>query len=234
MCAQNQSKLPFKPVSNDNPSQIAEASLSLFIAEHCSFLTIDHLSDILKNIFADSKSADGLHLHRTKCSEIVREVIAPHFIREIIKDIGDKKYSLILDESTDISVTKLLGLVVRYVSLSQKKIISTFLSLVPIKSGTAVDVASAVIDTLNSFGLNPNNLLGIGTDNASTMIGVNNGVHALLKRDLNLPNLILIKCTCHSIQLAVTHASEDTLPRNIEFLIRETYNWFSISPNRQV
>jgi hypothetical protein len=44
---------------------------------------------------------------------------------------------------------------------------------------------------------------------------------ATLKQDV--PNLILIRCVCHSLQLAISKASE-TLPRNIEFLIKETYS----------
>lgn len=49
----------------------------------------------------------------------------------------------------------------------------------------------------------------------------------------NMSNLVLIRCVCHSLQLAVSHASINTIPRHIEFLVRETYNWFSISPKRQ-
>ncbi|CAK1585546.1 unnamed protein product [Parnassius mnemosyne] len=76
-------------------------------------------------------------------------------------------------------------------------------------------------------------MIGIGTDNASVMVGVNNGLVEILKKEHGLKHLILIRCVCHSLQLAVSHASVNTLPRNIEFLVRETYNWFSISPKRQ-
>ncbi|TGZ50748.1 Zinc finger protein [Temnothorax longispinosus] len=76
------------------------------------------------------------------------------------------------------------------------------------------------------------NLLAIGTDNASVMVGINNGVYAKLKAVV--PSLILIRCLCHSLQLAVSHAMIDTLPRNLEFLIHETYNWFSKSSMRQI
>lgn len=31
---------------------------------------------------------------------------------------------------------------------------------------------------------------------------------------------------CHSLQLAVSAAASETLPRNIDYLVRETYNWF--------
>ena len=66
------------------------------------------------------------------------------------------------------------------------------------------------------------------------MTGTNNGVHALLKNATGNDNLILVRCVCHSLQLALSHASEETLPRNVEFLIRETYNWFSHSSNRRL
>ena len=43
----------------------------------------------------------------------------------------------------------------------------------------------------------------------------------------------LLKCVCHSLQLAVSHATAKCLPRNLDFLIKETYNWFSHSAFRQ-
>lgn len=38
---------------------------------------------------------------------------------------------------------------------------------------------------------------------------------------------------CHSLQLAVSAASKETIPRSVEYFISETYNWFSISPKRR-
>lgn len=63
------------------------------------------------------------------------------------------------------------------------------------------------------------------------MIGVNNGVHKLLKN--KNPYILLIKCVCRSLQLATSHAVSEKLPRNLDFLISETYNWFSKSTLRQ-
>jgi len=40
-------------------------------------------------------------------------------------------------------------------------------------------------------------MIGLRSDNASVMVGINNGVHAILKEDN--PNLILIRCICHSL-----------------------------------
>lgn len=43
----------------------------------------------------------------------------------------------------------------------------------------------------------------------------------------------MIRCVCHSLQLAVSHSAKECLPRNIEFIIHETYNWFNKSAYRQ-
>ncbi|XP_030760425.1 uncharacterized protein LOC115885480 isoform X3 [Sitophilus oryzae] len=72
---------------------------------------------------------------------------------------------------------------------------------------------------------------GLGTDNASVMTGVNNGVYQKLKEDI--PHLILVRCVCHSVQLAVSDAVKEALPKNLEFLIGDTYAWFSRSADRQ-
>ncbi|CAH2100390.1 unnamed protein product [Euphydryas editha] len=61
--------------------------------------------------------------------------------------------------------------------------------------------------------------MGIGTDNAPVMVGVNNGVFSKLKEEV--PQLILVRCLCHSLQLAVSAAAREFLPRNLEFLIRK-------------
>lgn len=92
-------------------------------------------------------------------------------------------------------------------------------------------IVAALRSVLDKYKLNIHNLKGIGTDNASVMVGINNGVYAKLK--LEVPHLILIRCVCHSLQLAVSSATKEHLPRNLEFLIRETFNWFSHSSQRR-
>lgn len=45
--------------------------------------------------------------------------------------------------------------------------------------------------------------------------------------------VILVPCVCHSLQLAVSAGAAESFPRHIDFLIKETYNWFSHSLLRQ-
>ncbi|CAG9792681.1 unnamed protein product [Diatraea saccharalis] len=134
-----------------------------------------------KDWFAPVQGTDLKNIHRTKCSEIINEVLGPHFKESLRLDIADQKYSLILDESTDISVSKNLGIAFRYFSNSQNKVLSTFLALTPIPQADANVLAEAIIITLNDNNLKIKNSVGIGTDNASVMTGVNNGLYQILK-----------------------------------------------------
>lgn len=86
-----------------------------------------------------------------------------------------------MDESTSISVEKKLGIVIRYFSHSQKKVVSTFFDLITLKSSSAKDIVAAMTQAIFSAGLDLQNLIGIGTDNASVMTGVNEGVFTILK-----------------------------------------------------
>lgn len=177
-----------------------------------------------------------MKLHRIKCSKILKNVLGPHFTSKSVlkQDIGVSKCSLLIDESTDITVHKYLGIVIRCFSSSMKKITSTFLALSPLETSDARGIVNTILKTVQGeMELNLQNFVGLGTDNASVMIGINNGVYKIMKEEYGLPHLILVKCVCHSLQLAVSHASEETIPRNIESLLRETFNWFSMSPNRR-
>nr|XP_054591608.1 uncharacterized protein LOC129155892 [Nothobranchius furzeri] len=226
----SQPKLTFVAKKTDTLKQ-AEATIALAISDHCSILSCDHIGLACKAAFPDSSIAQNFRMHRTKCTEMINGVLAPYFIQRLVADIGSNKYSLLLDESTDVSVSKYLGIVVRYFSEGKGHVVDTFLGLLELEGGDAKSIAKAVLSFLHQSGLEKENLLGIGTDNASVMTGIYNGVHKILKEEIK--HLVLIRCVCHSLQLAVSSASKTTLPRSVEFLVRETYNWFSISPKRK-
>ena len=172
-----------------------------------------------------------MKMHRTKCTHIIRNTLCEHFRTDLRQDIGDGRFSILIDESTDITVHKLLGISIIYYSMSKKKIVSTYLELTELTACDAEHIVIAIKNVLNSNKLSLKNLAAIGTDNASVMTGINKGVHAQLRAEI--PSLILVKYVCHSIQLAVSQASADSLPRHLNFLITETHKWFSHSSTRQ-
>jgi len=97
-------------------------------------------------------------------------------------DIDDSMFSLLVDESTDISVKKQLGICILFFSETRQSVVSTFLNILEIDNGTAASVVDGIKKTLLIYNLDIQKMRGIGSDNASVMTGKNNGVHAILKK----------------------------------------------------
>ena len=85
--------------------------------------------------------------------------------------------SAFIDESNDISVLKLLGISIIYYSNILKEIASTYLGLVEIEECDAEHIVLAIKNLLRAKNFKLINLIAIGTDNASVMTGINNGVN---------------------------------------------------------
>ncbi|GFR15788.1 DUF4371 domain-containing protein [Trichonephila clavata] len=105
----------------------------------CVFCSFDHLSEIFNRSGAgtSSSSSEILHLHRTKCSTLIRKVISPVLLKEQVAEINKSQFSLILDESTDVACCKHLCLCVCYYNRKENKIVSQFLGLVEVVESTA-------------------------------------------------------------------------------------------------
>jgi len=158
-------------------------------------------------------------------------MIAPVLLDNLVNAIGQKRYSLIIDESTDVSVTKYLCMCVKYFDTTENRILTDFLGILEVERATAIDLHKSIIEYLQRIGIPLRNMIAISTDGASNLCGRNHSVYTLLKRDV--PNLQLMRCTCHSLHLCSSKASEE-LPSSLDFVAREIFNWFSISPLRKI
>lgn len=145
--------------------------------------------------------------------------------------IGQKGYSIIIDESTNVSVTKYLCICVKYFDTTENRILTDFLSILKVERTTAIDLHKNIVEYLQRIGIPLRNMIAISTDGASNLYGRNHSVYTLLKRDI--PNLQLMRCTCHLLHLCSSKASEE-LPSSLDFLVRKIFNWFSISSQNKL
>ena len=203
----------------------AELRLACHIASHSSVSTVDHLGEIVGKI-----SGKEMKIHRTKCGAIIKNLLAPMFCDSLLRDVRNSHYSLIIDESTDVGTQKQLCVIVRYYSKKLGRITTTFLGIVILKKTTAEGIFQTIQEFLIAKGLSIEKCVGLATDGCNTMCGVNNSVITLFREVC--PNIVHIKCICHSIQLCSSYALK-VLPRSIEYMVSETYNWFSHSAQRQ-
>lgn len=125
----------------------AEGTLALFIAVHCSILTCDHLGVLCKSKFNDCEAAKNIKLHRTKFTNIITNILSPHFETSLRTSISNQPYSILVDESTDISVTRYLGITIMYFNKELGQIISTYLALVEMEACNAEAITISIKTT---------------------------------------------------------------------------------------
>ncbi|XP_060845700.1 uncharacterized protein LOC132925309 [Rhopalosiphum padi] len=158
----------------------------------------------------------------TACGDIV--------LRKIVKDLNASKcFSVLVDETTDISTIEQMAMCVRYVD-DNDCIHERFLKFITINSLTGCDLAESILNGLNSCEINLDYLYGQGYDGASNMSGQYKGVQAIIKK--KYPKAMYVHCAAHSLNLAVSTASGIQPIRNCLGIIEKYYVFFN-TPKRQ-
>ena len=123
-----------------NKTSPLEGNIALFLCCHSAISNCDHLVDMFKNKVCDSKILiiTNMKMHRTKCRNIIKTTLCSHFEADFRKDIGKSNFSLLIDESNNISVLNLLGISIIHYSNMHKKVVSTYLELAKIEECDAV------------------------------------------------------------------------------------------------
>ncbi|XP_039840161.1 zinc finger MYM-type protein 1-like [Panicum virgatum] len=130
------------------------------------------------------------------CAEEVTSVI--------MDEIRGKKFSVLIDESRDVSIKEQMAVILRFVN-DEGKVMERFLGLQHVQSCTAIALKEALVRMLSSHNLSISMLRGQGYDGASNMRGEFNGVQKLI-RDEN-PYAFYVHCFAHQLQLVVVTVS---------------------------
>lgn len=129
-----------------------EIITATYVATNTSINAVDEFGEILK------EELGAFRMHRTKCTALINSLLGPYFKQQLLDDVGTSPYSLLVDESTDISVHKLLCICIKYYSCTSKKLVSTYLGMVELPQARAHDIAQAIVEFLNLSGLKTQNL----------------------------------------------------------------------------
>ncbi|KAK4585292.1 hypothetical protein RGQ29_022810 [Quercus rubra] len=136
-------------------------------------------------------------------SEIQKDIvnaIASETSKAIIKDLDNGFFSILVDESRDISVKEQMSLVLRYVN-KKGTIIEWFLGIVHVASITALSLKCAIECLLCEHNLSLLNLCGQGYDGASNMQGDINSLKTLILKENK--SAFYVHCFAHQLQLTL-------------------------------
>lgn len=126
-------------------------------------------------------------------------------IREtLLKEVKEAKFfSVLADESVDISGTQQMSICIRYVSDkdTRTEIREDFLGFCPLPKQDAATISHAILRQLTEMGLEVNLLRGQGYDGASTMRGRVSGVQARIQEQYS--RAVYTHCRSHALNLVV-------------------------------
>lgn len=152
----------------------------------------------------------------------------------IVKDVKDATFfSVLADETTDVSTQEQFSLSVRYVSHNTKdgyKINEKFLQFVPLESTTGEVLGETLLKGLEECNLEIKDLRGQGYDGASAMSGKVKGAQAVVQK--RCPKAVYVHCASHSLNLAITNAAEVRSIRNCFGTTEKVWSFFN-TPKRQ-
>ncbi len=182
----------------------------------------DHLKTCAKN--AKYTSPDVQNQLVEICEDVLR--------RQIVSEVNKIGYwSILADESADISGKEQLSLAIRYFDIDSKIVKEEFLGFVEIIDQTADGIADVILAYCQDLGLEMNNLVGQGYDGCSTMAGRENGVQ---KKILSAhPLALFMHCASHRINLVANDLNKLPTIRNTVGTVKSIIKFFRESPTRR-
>lgn len=212
------------------------------------------LLDLAGFLGVDIKSKISIARNATYTSDkTIQEmvyVISEIIEREILNEMRESHhFALMLDETTDCTVTEQLALHGRYIHASTGELKSHYLKVIdllhddPVRpdsaeqdlsvavSAGAENITSRVCAFTEQAKLDMTRLRGIGTDGAATMAGCNTGVVVRLKSIT--PSAIGVHCAAHRLNLASSQAGDSVrYVKQFKSVLRQLFDFFDNSAVR--
>ena len=211
--------------------KIGELKTIMFLLErNLPFMLIKPLIQLIKSVAMDSSVAKHFKCGKTKATAVTKTIMRTEGRDEIIKTISFQPFSIIIDETTDVSTKKCLVIVIRYFDFSISRVKDKFLTLLEVEHVDAKALFEVLKTFFTSLNIDMKNIIGFAADNASVMMGTKGGVKSFLLNEN--PYLYVMGCVCHSMHLCASAAAKK-IPANVENLARNVYLFLAHSAKRQ-
>jgi len=180
------------------------------------------------------------HTTQEQLIECCKEEILSHILNNVKESCY---YSVIFDETTDISHISQLSLSLRYVDKANN-VHEQFIGFINCHDYvydkltednvepklTGIVLGNAVVSIMKDMSLDLNNCVGIGTDGCSVMTSVTRGAVAEIQK--TCPNAVYSPCSSHALNLSISKSSNVQLVRNTMGIIKEVLSFFNTSSKR--
>ena len=216
-----QNKL-FFPSTEAEPGPSTSAAKSIGVINYCeassdaeiywiakmacnnySLYSVDHIGDLFRTMFPDSKVASNIFLSRTSASCIISEGMAPYFTCQMLADLRnpDLPFCVHFDETTTAQARKQMDLTVRCWSPAHNEVWVRFYTSLFFGHAEGVKVATAMYNKMQDDGIHVDKMLTLIQDgpnvNKTIFQKMNELIYGEFKGLIDLGS-----CTLHTIHNA--------------------------------
>ncbi|XP_075636849.1 uncharacterized protein LOC142609104 [Castanea sativa] len=143
-------------------------------------------------------------------SDIQKDIvnaIAYKTTNAIIEDLGGEFFSILVDESRDISIKEQMGIVFCVMWTKKGIVTERFLGIVHVADTSALSLKAAIEFLFCKYSLSLSRLRGQGYDGASNMQGEFNGLKTLILKDNK--SEFYVHCFAHQLKLTLVSVSNN-------------------------
>ncbi|KAK1592913.1 hypothetical protein Q3G72_032324 [Acer saccharum] len=145
--------------------------------------------------------------------------------------MGDALFSILIDESHDVSTKEQMAIVLHYVN-PIGQVVEWFIGIKHIASTTALSLKATIDNIFSGHGLSISRLCEQGYDGASNMQGEFNGLKSLIMKENECA--YYIHCFAHQLQLAlVALAKKHVDVQSLFNIVANVVNIVGASPKRR-
>ena len=143
-----------------------------------------------------------------------------------------KVFTVLADETADVSFTEHVAICIRYTVKEDKKysVQEDFVTFVSTRGTTGETLSNIILTRIAQFGLDPANIVGQGYDGAGNMSGHTRGAQACISSQY--PRAKYVHCKNHSLNLAIIHSCKQRIVSNMFSTLCELLYFLTSSPKR--
>ncbi|XP_066590637.1 zinc finger MYM-type protein 6-like [Prorops nasuta] len=212
--------------------KIAEIRIATFFVEHnIPYSASAAMIDLFQSIGEEPLVLQAVKLGRANLSKIVNNVVCREETNRLKGTLQNTKFSVFVDKTSDITNDKWFSIMVRYIEPSTLEIQARLLQLINLdaRDCSADKIFSAFNNELMKKQIPLAQVLAIGCDNASVMIGRNSSFRTKIIEKNS--KVITVPCICHLSELAASAACR-AIPSVHEEFIKNIATFIHESPKR--
>jgi len=219
-------------LSFEDRKKIAEIKFAaLIVEENIPFKTAESILSFFQDLGKDPEILQSMTMSRKKAPKIINKVLYVREQERLVEILQNNKFSIFIDETSDIINDKWMTFLVRYVDPQTLDVRTELFELIHLDASdcSAEKLFTTFKNLMWKKQIPFQNILALSCDNASVMIGKFESFQKKLERYCK--NLVTIPCPCHASAL-VANSACTAIPKTCEELIRKVASFISNSPKR--